>query len=137
MAGGAWSNELVDLIILSAAAAGFSGFFVYSPAPGPGNLIGSWSAVAGTDQYGNSYPAGLSVEVGSFTGVNIFLYSGPPALGNLIATMTSAAGTDAFGNAYQAGITSYASSTFWAQLLAGVLNFGTPGMVSAAQVGSS
>lgn len=34
---------------------------IYSPAPGPGNLIGSWAGQAGTDQYGNPYPAGLAV----------------------------------------------------------------------------
>jgi hypothetical protein len=107
---GSWSNQLTNLIILSAAQSGFSGFFVYSPSPGPGNLIGSWAAVAGVDQYGNAYPAGLSVDVGSLTGVSLFVYSGTPAAGNLIATVTAAAGVDGFGNHYLANISSYGAA---------------------------
>jgi len=37
------------------------GIFVYSPSPGAGNLIGSWAATAGTDEYGNAYPQGLAI----------------------------------------------------------------------------
>ncbi len=48
-----------------------SGIFVYSPSPGAGNLIGSWAAQAGTDQYGNAYPQGLNVSVGTLSGVTI------------------------------------------------------------------
>ena len=58
---GAWSNQLVDLIILAAATARFSGFFAYSPAPGAGNLFMSLAAAAGTDPFGNTYPAGLQI----------------------------------------------------------------------------
>jgi hypothetical protein len=61
MAGSAWTNQLLNLIILVAQNAGFSGFFVYSPVPGTGNLIGSWAAAAGTDPYGNPYPQGLQI----------------------------------------------------------------------------
>lgn len=35
------------------------GLFVYDPAPGPGTLVGSFTGQAGTDPYGNSYPAGV------------------------------------------------------------------------------
>ena len=120
MAGSAWTNQLVNLIILSAAQQGFSGFFVYSPAPGPGNLIGSWAAAAGVDPYGNAYPAGLSVEVGSLTGTDLFLYNGPPAAGNLLASVAAAAGTDPQGNQYLQGIATYAS-TFANALIGGAL----------------
>jgi hypothetical protein len=61
MAGSAWTNQLINLLILTASQSGFSGFFVYSPAPGAGNLIGSWAAAAGTDPYGNAYPANLQI----------------------------------------------------------------------------
>ncbi|HMD22667.1 MAG TPA: hypothetical protein VKH61_01115 [Streptosporangiaceae bacterium] len=124
MAGSAWTNQLLNLIVLSAAQKGFSGFFVYSPAPGPGNLIGSWAAAAGTDPYGNAYPAGLSVDVGSFTGVSLFLYSGPPAAGNLLVSVTAAAGADSFGNNYVAGIATYGAG-FAASLNAGFVAFYT------------
>jgi hypothetical protein len=66
-----WSNDQLSLVILNAANQGFSGFFVYSPQPGAGNLIGSWAAVAGTDPYGNTYPAGLNVAASTLTGVTI------------------------------------------------------------------
>jgi hypothetical protein len=41
------------------------GIFIYSGTPALGNLIGSWAGVAGVDQFGNSYPAGLDVDEGS------------------------------------------------------------------------
>jgi hypothetical protein len=52
---GAWSNQLVNLLVIAAQQAGYSGLFIYSPAPGPGNLILSIAAVPGTDPYGNAY----------------------------------------------------------------------------------
>ena len=61
MAGSSWTNQLVNLIILAAASAGFSGFFAYSPTPGAGNLFMSLAAAAGTDPYGNAYLPGLTV----------------------------------------------------------------------------
>ena len=122
MAGSSWTDQLVNLIILSAAQRGFSGFFVYSPAPGAGNLIGSWAAAAGTDQYGNAYPAGLSVKVGAFSGTSLFLYSGTPAVGNLIASAASAPGSDGFGNHYVSGFAAYAAA-FASSLNAGFVQF--------------
>jgi hypothetical protein len=69
----------------------------------------------------------------------LFLYSGTPALGNLSASVVpgSSTVTDPEGNTAQPGITSYASSTFWAQLLAGVLNFATTGTFANASFGSN
>jgi len=67
------------------------GVFVYSGAPAAGNLIGSWAGAAGTDAFGNTYPAGFSSSAGAisgsvFTGADfiinsagIFIYSGTPA----------------------------------------------------------
>jgi hypothetical protein len=78
MAGSAWTNQLVNLIVLAEESGGYSGFFGYSPAPGPGNLRISITAVAGTDPYGNAYLQGvttyepLSLPVGSFLALNIF-----------------------------------------------------------------
>jgi hypothetical protein len=48
-----------------------NGIFVYSSTPATGNLIGSWASVAGTDQFGNGYPQGLSVLQGLITGIGI------------------------------------------------------------------
>lgn len=66
---------IVDATTITGAtiiADGSSGeILVYSGAPATGNLIGSWSAAAGTDGHSNSYPAGLSVTNGSGIGVQL------------------------------------------------------------------
>lgn len=41
------------------------GVFVYSGAPGSGNLLGSFAGMAGTDPYGNDYPQGLLISNGT------------------------------------------------------------------------
>lgn len=86
------------------------------------DLMISLAPVAGTDVYGNSYPAGLFVNQGSIQGSTIegstfmgtnwleddngmFLYSGTPTTGNLLLSVAPSAGTDAYGNSYQAGFT--------------------------------
>lgn len=113
MAGSPWSNQVVSLIVLTEQTTGFSGLFGYSPTVGPGNLIFSLSASAGTDPYGNAYPQGLNLGAGAITGINfvadgtnggIFIYSGTPANGNLIGSWAGQSGTDAYGNAYPQGI---------------------------------
>lgn len=53
-----WNNTIITQLIIQGSNAGI---FIYSPAPALGNLIGSWTAQAGVDQYGNLYPKGLSV----------------------------------------------------------------------------
>jgi hypothetical protein len=56
------------------------GLFVYAPGPGPGNLIASIAAEAGTDQYGNSYPGGI---LGSLETNEIQFLSGASVVGQL------------------------------------------------------
>lgn len=46
------------------------GLFVYSPAPGPGNLVASITAGSGIDPYGNAYQATVSVYN---TAVSLFM----------------------------------------------------------------
>lgn len=61
-----------EVLGASIVADGTNGqFLVYSGAPATGNLIGSWSGVPGTDAFGNTYPAGLSVQQGLITGLGI------------------------------------------------------------------
>lgn len=124
-----WTNGLLNILIIDTANAG--GIFVYSGVPQAGNLIGSWTSQAGVDQFGNSYPAGLNVTVGSITGTTFggtnfninsngaFFYSGTPAFGNLTASITTGPGTDSFGNTYFGGITVYDSSGNVVELAAG------------------
>jgi hypothetical protein len=62
-----WSNDATNLIVLLATPPGYSGLFAYSGAPGPGTLIMSEAAAAGTDPYGNAYLSGNTTyrQVGS------------------------------------------------------------------------
>lgn len=53
-----WQQSVFPLLIVSAGA-GFSGEFVYSPAPGPGNLITSIAGSGGQDPYGNTFVPGV------------------------------------------------------------------------------
>jgi hypothetical protein len=140
------------------------GLFVYSGSPALGNLIASISASNGTDQYGNQYYQTFNVgdqqaaHIGFDSNGNVFIVNSSDRIvaewrsdtgallvydssgagaGNLATSMSPVAGTDPSGNPYQAGLTSYASSTFWAQLLAGILNFATTGTFTNASVGSN
>lgn len=109
-----WTNGIINVLIIDTANNG--GIFVYSGVPQNGNLIGSWAAQAGVDQFGNAFPAGLNVSVGSisgttFNGINFminssgaFFYDGTPASGNLIISLAPAPGTDSFGNTFPTGI---------------------------------
>jgi hypothetical protein len=49
-----WQNQNQTLVVVSAGT-GYSGFFIYSPSPGPGNLLLSITAPGlATDPYGNT-----------------------------------------------------------------------------------
>jgi hypothetical protein len=122
--------------------------FVYSPTAGPGNLVASLAAAAGTDSFGNAYDAGLTA--GSSGGAHIGLgltgdlfvhnaataivdwihaadgsiriyNSGGAAAGNLIASIAPVAGSDPFGNAYLQGVSTYTPGSFTAELVNGQL----------------
>lgn len=57
---GSWSNTATELVIIQASAGGFTGFFVYSPTIGAGDLIASVAGQDGTDPYGDAYYAGVA-----------------------------------------------------------------------------
>lgn len=63
-----WTNPFFTIVVIQGPNAGL---FIYSPAPGLGTLIGSWSAIAGTDKFGNSFPAGINANSGVLNGVSI------------------------------------------------------------------
>lgn len=99
MAGSAWTNQLVSLIILSALLQGFSGLFVYSPTPGAGNLSASISAASGTDPYLNPYVAGIAAYVmlaGATTAVQLGQgnFAGSSTPGLFLHNLTSPAFSD-------------------------------------------
>jgi hypothetical protein len=63
VAGSAWSNQLLSLLVVSEQVAGFSGVFGYAPVPGAGNLVVSVTSQVGggLDPYGNHYVFGLGM----------------------------------------------------------------------------
>jgi hypothetical protein len=58
-----WQQTVFPLLIVTPSG-GFTGLFLYSPAPGAGHLIASITSAAGTDPYGNTFPAGISSQSG-------------------------------------------------------------------------
>jgi hypothetical protein len=85
-------------------------------------LLMSLAPAAGTDIYGNSYPAGFYTSQGNIEGSTIqgstfegtnwlenddgqFMYKGTPANGNMLLSVAPASGTDQWGNVYQPGFT--------------------------------
>jgi|SRR5215469_7035614 len=73
-----WGSNLFPLLIVTPSG-GFTGLFVYKPAPGSGNLIGSWTAASGTDPFGNPFadnltvygPGGQEIHLTNFAGALI------------------------------------------------------------------
>jgi hypothetical protein len=57
-AAGTFRGRLV--VVSGSSANGSTGIFVYSPAPGPGNLVASVASLPGTDSYQNAYLAGVA-----------------------------------------------------------------------------
>jgi hypothetical protein len=71
-----WNNQVVNLVVVSETATGFSGIFVYSPAPAADTLLISIAANSGTDSYGNFYPAGIDVAAAGSSEAEIILNAG-------------------------------------------------------------
>jgi hypothetical protein len=143
-----------------------AGAFFYSGTPALGNLVASIASANGTDPYGNAYfqtfnvgdqqgahfgidgsgnvflvnsSGKIDAEIRSDTGAYLIYNASGGGAGNLAISVVPGANTvtDPYGNTAQPGVTSYASSTFWAQLLAGVLNFATTGTFTNATFGSN
>jgi len=77
--------EGTDFIINS------SGAFFYSSTPASGNLITSITAAAGTDGFGNAYPAGLTVGTVADTQLQMYSSAG---VGRLVFPLNNAAFTN-------------------------------------------
>lgn len=123
-----------------------AGIFLYSGTPANGNLIGSWAGTAGTDAFGNVYPAGLSVAQGAITGALITntLVTASTWQGGTITNATITAPTINGGTATEIAITFdnnggvmlvYATSTTTvSQTVAGTYQFTGPANVTSGKV---
>jgi hypothetical protein len=72
-------------------------FFPTGTGTGPAISIAS---IAGTDAFGNTFPAGIALA-----GLPFLIYSGTPAAGNLIGSWSPVSTTDTFGNPVAQGLT--------------------------------
>ena len=102
-----WGSNVFPLLIVTSSG-GFTGLFVYSPAPGAGNLIASVAAQAGTDPFGNSYLAGVisyspGTSFAGFAGGGLELGSENPS--SLITSVGSIGLDDAIVASAQPGVT--------------------------------
>ncbi len=70
MSHSSWSNDNPRRVVIVEGTP-YSGLFFYSPTPGHGNLVGSWTVQAGTDPYGNAYPAGINQQVNNSGDVTV------------------------------------------------------------------
>lgn len=54
-----WTEQIPNLIVIVSQSGGYTGLFMYDPAPGTGNLLASIAAPSvGTDPYGNDVTGG-------------------------------------------------------------------------------
>lgn len=90
-----WSNQVINLIILTEQATGFSGLFGYSPTVAQGNLDFSVAANSGTDPDGDAYQPGVVTYDGTTSyvqlnngAINIF-YTGMFEAASLQATASA------------------------------------------------
>jgi hypothetical protein len=128
MAGSAWTNQVVNLLIVGSGSPG-TGVFVYSGIPAAGNGPIFWATSATSDPFGNPVTPTAGVAAtgqfsAGFTIINqsgTFIYSSAPALGNLVASFAPASGSDIFGNSFLAGAAVYSTTGLTAQLAAGIL----------------
>lgn len=84
-----WSNTTNRRLVVVEGSV-YTGLFFYQPTAAAGNLVGSWTAEAGEDPYGNAYPAGINVTIGAITGTTI---SGATITGSTITGGTITGGT--------------------------------------------
>jgi hypothetical protein len=127
-----WNNEIFSLLIVTSGG-GFTGLFVYSPAPGAGNLIASVAAQAGTDPYGNAYSRGVASYAGGGTAESLLT----GGLMQLIATAFQSAPatfnvSGSAGNTAAMAITSGAGTE--AGAVQSVLELGDSGAGTGLQV---
>lgn len=105
MSHSSWSNDTPRRIVVIVGTP-YSGIFFYSPTPGAGNLVGSWTAQAGTDPYGNVYPAGINQQVNGQGDVSI------NTLGMLFKTVNTNVDTPTSLSASQTGVFAAAYDEF-------------------------
>lgn len=134
MSNGGWSNSLTTSLTLPTGA--LTGARIVEDGTtdtilmydSTGALIASIAATAGTDGFGNAYPAGISATSGVISQSIILVYHGTPAAGNLIASISGVAASDSFGNKYDQGLITYSPTALntgvYAALTQGTVQLG-------------
>jgi len=86
-----WGGNTFPLLVVTAGG-GYTGLFVYNPAPGAGNLIASTAAISGTDPSGNAFFEGTAAYWNTSLGLYMALVMSPANRGLTFYTATTEAG---------------------------------------------
>lgn len=120
-----WNTSAFQLLIISATG-GFTGLFEYSPVPGAGNLVASITPAAGTDPYGNHYPAGVNSQATGATPAQAVINAGSlemtpgGALAGTFGILTAIPNTVVLGGvAFQMTTPLFGSDRLWIQVGSG------------------
>lgn len=127
-----WQNTVVNQLIIQGTNAGI---FIYSGTPGLGTLVGSWSAVAGTDPYGNVVPLGLNAGNAYFTNASII--SG--LISNALITTSQLNQSSLYESTvtFDSGggdLLMYATTTTTVTLAAGTASWTSPAVIATADI---
>lgn len=120
------------------------GIFIYRPNVGYDNLVGAWAALAGVDQWGNPYGAGITLNQGTIQGISVtdgailgtYLQSNnilAPSIGGAAISGGSILGTTIIQTANAGEILSYSSGLTVITLSASI-DWPVPAGVTVAKV---
>lgn len=127
-----WENTIINQLVIQGNNAGI---FIYNGTPALGTLVGSWSAVAGTDPYGNVVPLGLNAGNAYFT--NATIISG--LLSNALITTSQLNQSSLYESTvtFDSGggdLLMYATTTTTITLAAGVTSWTSPAVISSGTI---
>lgn len=127
-----WQNTIINQLIIQGTNANI---LIYNGTPGLGTLVGSWSAVATTDAFGNVVPLGLNAGNAYFTNATIIA----GLISNALITTSQLNQSSLYESTvtFDSGggnLLMYASTTTTVTLAAGTATWSSPVGVTVADI---
>ena len=127
-----WQNTIINQLIIQGTSANI---LIYNGTPGLGTLVGSWSAVATTDAFGNVVPLGLNAGNAYFTNATIIA----GLISNALITTSQLNQSSLYESTvtFDSGggnLLMYASTTTTVTLAAGTATWSSPVGVTVADI---
>lgn len=127
-----WENTTINQLVIQGTNAGI---FIYNGTPGIGTLVGSWSAVATVDPYGNPVPIGLNAGNAYFTNATIIA----GLISNALITTSQLNQSSLYESTvtFDSGggnLLMYATTTTTITLPAGTATWTAPAVISTADI---